>query len=90
MAQPDIIGASSVVPSPSTEAAIEKVVHLLCCPFCDKLSQNFLIEFFLVHRYSIFKPEAILSIMRNILMRMRSDRQLLLLAKPCRKRPEIS
>ena len=38
--QPDVIGASSVVPSPPTEAAIEKVLHLLCCPFCDKPSQT--------------------------------------------------
>lgn len=35
---------------------IEEVLHLLCHPSCDKPSQSFLIEFFLVHGYSIFQP----------------------------------
>ena len=38
--QLDVIGASSVVPSPLTETAIEKVLHLLCCPFRDWPSQK--------------------------------------------------
>ena len=38
--QLDVIGASSVVPSPPTEAATEKALYLLCCPLCDKPGQT--------------------------------------------------
>ena len=39
--QLDVIGASSAVPSPLIEAAIEKVSYPLCCSLCDKPSQAF-------------------------------------------------
>jgi len=37
--QLDVIGASSAVPSPPIESAIEKAPYPLYCSFCDKPSQ---------------------------------------------------
>ena len=38
--QPDVIGASSVIPSPQIEATVEKVLYPPHHPFCYKLIQT--------------------------------------------------